>query len=74
MPVKQPKEWPYFFCPNCKKLAPIHVVGGTRFCMKCSYTFEDNEGGRVVLLTKYEAMIRSLNYVVNPHTGEVSDD
>lgn len=72
MKHKNPEFWPYYFCPNCSKLAPVQILSGTKFCIKCSYTFEKDEGGRLVLLDEREARLRRL-CVVKDDTGELDD-
>lgn len=64
MPPRTPTpDWPYYFCPNCRILSPIKADNGNRICLVCSYIFEKEEGGRVVLLTKKEAGLRKLSTV-----------
>lgn len=73
MNLSAPKEWPYYFCPQCRKLMPVHYMGGVTFCLKCNYTFEKEEGGRVVLFTPKEARLRCLEVIKDDSTGELED-
>lgn len=65
------REWPYYFCPQCGRLAPVQYMGGVRVCLKCNYTFEKEEGGRVVLFSPKEARLRHLEVIKDDTTGEL---
>lgn len=71
MTVSNPKEWPYYFCPECDKLMPIQYIGGVKICLRCGYTFEKEEGGRVVLFSTKEARTRHLEVIKDDLTGEL---
>ena len=73
MNISTPKDWPYYFCPQCSRLMPVHFMGGVKFCLKCNYTYEVGEGGRVVLFTPREARLRNLAVIKNDSTGELED-
>lgn len=62
--VERPeKEYPYLWCPSCKKLTPFTVINGVKICFKCEYAYEKEEGGRVVLFTPTEAKLRKLPWI-----------
>lgn len=64
-------QWPYFFCPQCVKLAPVQFMSSTRFCLRCAYTYDKLEGGRLVLLSRKEARMRRLDVIKDETTGEL---
>lgn len=73
MSEEKEKQWPYYFCGKCLKLAPISLKNGNRFCLKCGYVYEQSEGGRLVYLSMTEARLRGL-VIVNPDTKELEDE
>jgi hypothetical protein len=64
-------QWPYHYCPDCGKLSPVQYMGKAKFCLKCAYTFDKLEGGRVVFLSPNEARLRKLSVVKDESTGEL---
>lgn len=74
MEQEKPIEWPYYFCSQCSKLSPVQVMGGTKFCLKCTSTLENPEAGKVVLLSQKEARMRKLSVIKDEVTGELEDE
>src|SRR6266704_2309758 len=34
------REYPYYFCPQCNRLSPVQILNGSKFCLKCAYSFD----------------------------------
>lgn len=67
-------EAPYYFCGRCKILRPIKVIGGARICLKCGREIGMKEGGKVILLSRKEAVMRGLLTVKDSQSGELYED
>ena len=57
--------WPYVFCTNCERLAPLthDTLTDKPECMVCGYIIVPSKAGKEVLLTKAEAELRKLPLV-----------